>query len=158
MDGFDWASYLAGDSYYGKGIPTPTPDPALVKFVKAGTNAAKTAAIVLDSDEPSPNGFADDEDPNLTVIRRTSSAPEANPSASPTPPPYAVDAVSYVDGTVIPNYWKYAGAFTLRRVLFFGRGAKFIEPPLPDSGPIRRPRQWRPHGGEKLHRYRNLQF
>ena len=116
MDGFVWASYSAGDNYYGQGISAPTPDPNLVKFVKTRSTAKKT--IILGPDEPSPNGFIDDEDPNLTVIRRA----EASASASPTPPPYAVDTVGYVDGTVIPNYWAYAGAFTLCDAFFSSAG------------------------------------
>jgi phospholipase C len=116
MDGFVWADYSAGDMYYGQGIRAPTGDPNLVKFVNTRKMAAKT--IVLDPGEPSPNGFVDDEDANVTVIRRTSPIP----SASPIPPPYAVDTVGYVDGTVIPNYWKYAGAFTLCDAFFASVG------------------------------------
>ena len=119
MDGFIWAAYRSGSQYYGKGIPVPKPDPFLVKIVK-GTVTATTIStplktIELDDDQPSPNGFTDDEDPNMTVVRRPS---KALPKASPTPPSYAVDAAGYVDSTVIPNYWQYAENYTLCDAFF----------------------------------------
>jgi phospholipase C len=119
MDGFIWAAYDAGDKYYGKGIATPTPNPSLVKIINGTVSATSTAApvetVTLDEDQPSPNGFTDNEDPNMTVVRRTT---KASPKASPTPTSYAVDAASFVDGTVIPNYWKYAGEYTLCDAFF----------------------------------------
>ena len=118
-DGFIWAAYSAGDNYYGEGIATPTPNPSLVKIVKGAVSATSIAApvqtVTLDEDQPSPNGFTDNEDPNMMVVRRTT---KAAATASPTPASYAVDAASYVDSTVIPNYWKYAGKYTLCDAFF----------------------------------------
>ena len=121
MDGFIWSAYKAGVNYYGAAIPEPTPDPSLVQVVKASptpipTTAAATAPLVLPEDVPSPNGFTDDEDPDLSVVRTPSIT--ANATASPTPASYAKYAASYVDGSVIPNYWKYAGAYTLCDAFF----------------------------------------
>jgi phospholipase C len=119
MDGFIWAGYSAGSAYYGKGIPVPKLDPSLVKIVPGKVTATGISkplkTVTLDDDEPSPNGFIDDEDPDITVVRRLSKTP---PQASPTPPSYAVDAVGYVDGTVIPNYWTYAQNYTLCDAFF----------------------------------------
>jgi phospholipase C len=56
MDGFLWASYPAGANYYGKGVTTPKPNPALVKLVhKAPTPADRPRSTKIskssDSDE-----------------------------------------------------------------------------------------------------------
>jgi phospholipase C len=119
MDGFIWAAYGAGYHYYGNGIATPTPNPSLVKIITGTVSATSTAApvetVTLDEDQPSPNGFTDNEDPNMTVLRRPT---KASAKASPTPTSFAIDAASFVDGTVIPNYWKYAGKYTLCDAFF----------------------------------------
>lgn len=126
MDGFFWASYPAASSYYGQAIPVPTPNPTLVEIVKG--SVPKPLAIrrsAMMSGRLSPNGFMDDEDPEeIPRVADTDTEP-ATPTPSPTGSPNPADAphwsryaMSYVDGSVIPNYWEYASSFTLCDAFF----------------------------------------
>lgn len=126
MDGFMW-SYSAASKYYGKGIPKPTPDPALVKIVKrkitaspAGNQQSTGAGSgSTDKEFVSPNGFTDDEDdeaPWVGEANQELADSAAVPQGSPNPkkrPSYMKYALSHIDGTVIPNYWAYASYYTL---------------------------------------------
>jgi phospholipase C len=124
MDGFLWASYPAGSKYYGKRDKMPKPDRALVKLVhKPPTPADRPTSTKTskssDSDERlSPNGFADDEDPEGPADESDTEALGEKPKAPPTPPSWAKYAASYEDGSVIPNYWQYAKSFTLCDAFF----------------------------------------
>jgi phospholipase C len=110
MDGFLWSAYNAGTAFYGKGIATPTPDPNLVKIVKR-----RAASPSVRQDGLSPNGFADDEDPDGPSA---SPADETIDAKRPIPPSWAKYAISYIDRTTIPNYWSYADHFTLCDAFF----------------------------------------
>jgi phospholipase C len=133
MDGFLW-SYPPACRYYGKGIPHPTPNPHLVKIVKnpaaapqspAGQNESssvlqsQSGSLESDDEIVSPNGFTDDEDADAPWVgdaneRLAESGPV--PTSSPNPnkrPSWMIYTLGYMDASVIPNYWAYAGHYTL---------------------------------------------
>jgi phospholipase C len=125
MDGFLWAEYSGGYHYYGRGIPVPTPNPQLVKFVKK-SKATKTQALATPADGQfvSPNGFIDDEDYDAPWVGEANDA-SLNTNAIPhgTPnwkkrPAWALETLSYVDDVVIPNYWAYAKNYSLCDAFF----------------------------------------
>jgi phospholipase C len=131
MDGFLWSAYLQGWEYYGGGIKAPRPNPSLVKLYRRSrtTNAAsgenKTATVQgsLGSEEQlSANGFADDEDPDDSTVQDANGSANAQPTGAPHHPAWARYAISYVDGSVIPNYWQYARSFTLCDAFFASLG------------------------------------
>jgi len=90
MDGFFGAEWPEAASYYGTAyhITTPPPNPSLVK-------------------------------PRCPTPR-----PRSTPTPGPTPPPLSTrpswvkNTLSYLDYTVIPNYWEYAQKFTLCDAFF----------------------------------------
>jgi phospholipase C len=112
MDGFYWAAYSVSAAYYGKGIATP--QPYAVQIVKTTTTTATTSG---NTETLSPNGFTDDEDalaPNVGSQNEALAIEQAAASSSPpTQPSWAINAISYYDGTIIPNYWNYAQHYTL---------------------------------------------
>jgi phospholipase C len=116
MDGFMWGEWPAGKQYYGKGIPVPTPIPGLVhqhKAAKKTTRAAPDGQRLL-----SPHGFADDEDGAAPDIEEQNEirAAKASTTGPPNPknrPDWVRYTLSYMDQTIIPNYWEYALKFTL---------------------------------------------
>lgn len=125
MDGFLWASYPAGAEYYGQAIPVPTPNPALVQIVdNQDPKQSGMRHFGLDGRALSPHGFMDDENPQeswVPNIRTDGATPTPSPTGSPNPadiPKWAKYALSYVDGSVIPNYWEYASSFTLCDAFF----------------------------------------
>jgi phospholipase C len=138
MDGFMWGEYLQGYNYYGKAIPVPTPNPSLVKIVdrkaapspladrKKKVRKSETQEVV------SPNGFIDDEDeaaPNVGA--QNDALNPATPQASPDPtdrPSWVKYTLSYMDRTIIPNYWQYADKFTLCDAFF----SSLIGPSVPN--------------------------
>jgi phospholipase C len=90
MDGFFWAEWPAAEMYYASvyGIRVPNPNPALIKH------------------------------------RCPTPTPRPTPTPGPTPPPlsqrpsWVKNTLSYLDYTVIPNYWEYARKFTLCDAFF----------------------------------------
>jgi phospholipase C len=126
MDGFMW-SYAAASKYYGKGIPKPTPDPALVKIVKrkiltlpvGNQQSSSSATASTDTEFVSPNGFTDAEDDDAPWVGEANeelAESAAVPQGSPNPknrPAYMKYSLSYMDASVIPNYWAYASYYTL---------------------------------------------
>jgi phospholipase C len=125
MHGFLWAEYPASYHYYGRGIPVPTPNPQLVKFVKK-TKTAKTpsSAAPTDGQLASPNGFIDDEDHDAPCVGEANEE-SLNANAIPhgTPnwkkrPAWVNDTLSYVDDAVIPNYRAYAKYYSLCDAFF----------------------------------------
>jgi phospholipase C len=122
MDGFLWGEYNEGTKYYGKGIPVPTPNPALVKLQKKRTASQRQAKV--NGEILSPHGFADDEDedaPDVEEQNEALRATDAVPSSSPNPkdrPKWVIDTLGYWDNTIIPNYWEYARKFTLCDAFF----------------------------------------
>jgi phospholipase C len=148
MDGFFWAEWPEAERYYAKGIPVPTPDPNLVvklskpsPTVAAGTASKKNSAPkstveskwdAVMKEYVSPNGFADEEDPDDPDVGARNDLLGAN--AAPTPPPISNQpstlkyTFSYLDNTVIPNYWEYARSFTLCDAFFSSMGG----PSLPN--------------------------
>jgi len=125
MDGFLWGESPASYHYYGRGIPVPTPNPQLVKFVKK-TKTAKTpsSAAPTDGQLASPNGFIDDEDhdaPWVGEANEESLNANAIPHGTPNwkkRPAWVNDTLSYVDDAVIPNYWAYAKYYSLCDAFF----------------------------------------
>jgi phospholipase C len=121
MDGFLWGEYPEGYKYYGKGIPVPTPNPALVKIVKRKHRAAARTA---DGQVVSPNGFIDDEDYDAPWVGEENDElanAAATPKGSPNwkqRPPWVKETLAYMDGTNIPNYWTYAQTYTLCDAFF----------------------------------------
>lgn len=121
MDGFLWAEYPQGYKYYGKGIPIPTPNPQLVKIVKKKTTAQARSAEPSPSEVEvlSPHGFMDDEDydaPWVGEANEELAGPDATPSGTPNwkaRPSWVIDCLSYMDASIIPNYWAYANHYTL---------------------------------------------
>jgi phospholipase C len=139
MDGFFWAEWPAALAYYGKDINIPQPNPNLVKIAStpkaSSTSAAKarpgqsqaarTTLQNRDTNSPadrqeqelSPNGFADDEDPDVPLSGRQDAQEASTPGSTPPPlskrPSWVKNTFSYLDNTVIPNYWEYAQAYTL---------------------------------------------
>ena len=113
MDGFYYAAYNVSAAYYGKGIVTPEPDSHLVQIVKTTTTATTSGDIQM----LSPNGFTDDEDalaPDVGGQNEDLAIKQAATSSNPpTQPSWAINAISYYDGTIIPNYWNYAQHYTL---------------------------------------------
>jgi phospholipase C len=138
MDGFLW-SYPAASKYYGKGIPHPTPDPALVKIVKRKIPAAAVPgssksdpAGTSHTEIVSPNGFTDDEDDDAPWVGEANqqlaeSGPVPTSSPNPNKRPKWMDySLSYMDARVIPNYWAYASYYTLCDAFFSSMmGASF---------------------------------
>ncbi|MBV8212729.1 MAG: hypothetical protein JOZ08_05825 [Verrucomicrobia bacterium] len=122
MDGFLWSAYPEGWKYYGGGITAPRPDPALVKFVRLHPSQSGTApeesASTASEEQLSVNGFADDEDPDDSTDQSADGEADVRPSKPPHPPGWARYAFSYVDDSVIPNYWQYAKSFTLCDAFF----------------------------------------
>jgi phospholipase C len=125
MDGFLWAEYSQGSHYYGKGIPVPTPNPDLVKIVKRKkTSATLPVSTLADGEIVSPHGFVDDEDDDAPWVG-AANEDLANAAAIPTGTPnwkkrpsWVIETLSYMDGTVIPNYWAYAHQYTLCDAFF----------------------------------------
>jgi phospholipase C len=123
MDGFMWGEWPYGFAYYGRGIPVPTPNPELVHPLRRHTRPKPAAKVQVSSGAGqevfSPNGFADDEDedaPDIEEKNYALAATRAIPSASPNPEDrqkWVIYTLSYLDYTVIPNYWEYARKFTL---------------------------------------------
>jgi phospholipase C len=135
MDAFLWAEYPASYSYYGRGIPVPMPNPQLVKFVKNG-KAAITHSLPtpVDGQLVSPNGFIDDEDNDAPWVGEandeslnTNAIPHGTPNWKKRPA-WVIDTLSYVDNTVIPNYWTYANYYTLCDAFF----SSLIGPSVPN--------------------------
>ena len=125
MDGFLWADYIRGYRYYGQGIPVPTPDPQLVKIIKNpkfGGNASRLPRV--NGQIVSPHGFIDDEDSDAPWVGQANEDPDdAEPSPGSSPnwrarPPAVIQSISYMDRTVIPNYWAYADHYTLCDAFF----------------------------------------
>jgi phospholipase C len=120
MDGFMWAEYLQGNHYYGQGIPVPTPNPQLVQFVRRG----KAAPTATGRQIVSPNGFTDDEDYDAPWVGQANeelASTDAVPKSTPNwkkRPPWVIETLSYMDGSVIPNYWTYANNYTLCDAFF----------------------------------------
>jgi phospholipase C len=121
MDGFLWAEYPLGYSYYGKGIPVPTPNPNLVQIVRRPHPAASGSPA---TEIVSPNGFKDDEDSDAPWVGEANeelARAQPLPSGSPNwkkRPHFVAESISYVDAAVIPNYWTYASDFTLCDAFF----------------------------------------
>jgi phospholipase C len=90
MDGFFWAEWPEAESYYAAvyNITAPTPDPSRFKYR---------------CNPPHPR-------------------PTPRPGATPPPlskrPGWVKNTLSYLDFTVIPNYWEYARKFTLCDAFF----------------------------------------
>jgi len=150
MDGFFWAEWPEAERYYGKGIPVPTPNPKLVVKPKKHANAAPAATAASNpgagseatggskwdpvmEEFVSPNGFADDEDPDgPNVGYKNDLLDQYSAPSSPPPigkqPPWLKYTFSYLDSTVIPNYWEYARTYTLCDGFFSSMGG----PSLPN--------------------------
>jgi phospholipase C len=126
MDGFLW-SYPPATKYYRHGIPFPTPNPKLVKIVRRTAPAPSigqqgTGSLQMPSNTGeilSPSGFMDDEDADAPWVGDANEQLAESgtvPAASPNPnkrPSWMMYTLSYVDATVIPNYWAYAAHYTL---------------------------------------------
>jgi phospholipase C len=118
MDGFYWSAYPPSSRYYGKGITIPPYDPNLVQIVSTSAttmpkiNSTNNNTVIL-----SPSGFIDDEDelaPDIGDQNEALATQQATTlSTPPTQPPWAINAVSYYDYTIIPNYWDYAQKYVL---------------------------------------------
>ena len=138
MDGFFWAEWKAAQKYYGKNISTPKPNPNLVKSRKHSHSAAASPGISnspveQDSGEHlSVNGFVDGEDPDDPRDDTDDDSSTLTPRTSPPPikdrPPWVKNTFSYLDQTVIPNYWAYAQKYTLCDAFF----SAFEGPSLPN--------------------------
>jgi phospholipase C len=117
MDGFYWAAYKPSAAYYGQAIVTPKPNRTLVKVVPVSSPYPTPTARSNNTEVLSPQGFIDDEDeltPDVGTQNETLAIQQATSSSSPpTEPSWAIDTVSYYDGTIIPNYWSYAQHYTL---------------------------------------------
>lgn len=70
----------------------------------------------------SPNGFADDEDPDAPGVGTENETLGTDVLKGPprlsTRPSWVPNTFSYLDYTVIPNYWEYARTFTLCDAFF----------------------------------------
>jgi phospholipase C len=118
MDAFYWSAYEPSVDYYGQAISMPKPNRLLVKVVPVSSpSPTPTAARTNNNEILSPQGFTDDEDelaPDVGRQNETLAHQQATSSSSPpTQPSWAINAVSYYDGTIIPNYWNYAQHYTL---------------------------------------------
>ena len=119
MDGFLWAEYRKASKYYGQGIAEPTPNPNLVKVVRRRKSTPVPNTILSDGEFQSPSGFVDNEDDDAPWVGEANEQlAEAEPVASGTPnpkdrPSWVIYTLSYMDSTVIPNYWTYAHYYTL---------------------------------------------
>jgi len=116
MDAFMWGEWTAGRQYWGRGVPEPTPNPALAKKKPKH----KPSANSLQEEEVfSPLGFIDDEDDTAPDVGEQNDAIDAGQpdlSKPPNPkdrPPWVKYTLSYMDEKIIPNYWHYAHKFTL---------------------------------------------
>jgi phospholipase C len=133
MDGFLWGEWGAAQSYYRKlyGITTPQPNPKLVQIRTKKKPASSSTGRVTNAspaDEQkevlSPSGFIDDEDPDAPDVEEQNEALEASQSAPrgtpklSTRPSWVINTISYLDYTVIPNYWEYARKYTLCDAFF----------------------------------------
>jgi phospholipase C len=122
MDGFLWAEYPAGYTYYGRGIPVPTPNPNLVEIPKKPSKSSNKKVAAAE-EVLSPDGFTDDEDSeapevgaeNEALALKMASQGPPNPNQRPSWVNYSL---SYMDYTIIPNYWEYARKFTLCDAFF----------------------------------------
>ncbi|MFY9987743.1 MAG: alkaline phosphatase family protein [Chthoniobacterales bacterium] len=118
MDGFLWAEWPLGLRYYGQGVPTPAPDPNLVRIRPKPRNQARAATGAM-QEVLSPLGFADDEDDDAPQVEEQNEAILASePYRSGPPnvnerPSWVIYSISYLDSSTIPNYWEYARKFTL---------------------------------------------
>jgi phospholipase C len=138
MDGFFWAEWKAAEMYYGKNIFVPKPNPSLVKSRKRSHPAAASprtsnSSVEHDSGEHlSVNGFVDDEDPDDPGNNTDDDNSPLTPRTSPPPikdrPSWVKNTFSYLDQTVIPNYWAYAQKYTLCDAFF----SAFEGPSLPN--------------------------
>jgi phospholipase C len=122
MDGFLWAEYRTGNSYYGRGIPIPTPNPNLVKIGKKHDKSQAKKAPATE-EVVSPDGFTDDEDYDAPEVgeENEASVPQPLTQGSPNPkkrPAWVNYTLSYMDYTNIPNYWEYARKYTLCDAFF----------------------------------------
>jgi phospholipase C len=119
MDGFLWGEYPAGASYYGKGIPVPTPDPGRVRS-KGRLKPAKVQPNASSGEVLSPSGFADDEDPDAPGVGAQNDALAAKSlkAGPPKAPAWTKWTISYMDHSIIPNYWEYAQKYTLCDAFF----------------------------------------
>jgi phospholipase C len=121
MDGFLWAEYRQASKYYGQGIPEPTPNPALVRIVRKKKSQPHSPLQMTSSDGEilSPHGFVDDEDDDAPwVAAANEQLAESDPAPSGTPDPrkrpsWVIYTLSYMDASIIPNYWTYAANYTL---------------------------------------------
>jgi phospholipase C len=127
MDGFFWGEYVNGYGYYSQGIPVPARNPALVTITKSkpAANATPPAPGGVNGQQVvSPHGFIDDEDKDAPDVEEQNEAlASAAPSPSPSPdwhkrPSWVKYTLSYVDSSVIPNYWEYAQKYTLCDAFF----------------------------------------
>jgi hypothetical protein len=81
--------------------------------------AAAAPAVSAEHEALSPHGFADDEDgeaPDIEQRNEALLAAQARSSATPNPrhrQSWVRFIISYMDQTIIPNYWEYAYEFTL---------------------------------------------
>jgi phospholipase C len=127
MDGFFWGEWPTAENYYGRHIKVPQPHPSLVqaraKRTAAPRGARNPSGRLTSAEEAlSPNGFADDEDPDGSASTEGVAASSVIPG--PTPPnikhrpSWVSYTFSYVDNTVIPNYWEYAQTYTLCDAFF----------------------------------------
>jgi hypothetical protein len=135
MDGFLWAEWPLGLRYYGRGIPAPTPNPALVRIRPKRRNQAPAATGAGAMPEVlSPLGFADDEDEEAPDTEEQNNAIlAAEPTGHGPPnlhlrPSWVIYSISYMDFNVIPNYWEYARRYTLCDEFFSDNGHKRAEP------------------------------
>src|ERR1700747_675924 len=139
MDGFFWAEWKAAKHYYGKNISTPKPDQKLGPSRKHFQSAIASPRIANPSVEQdsgehlSANGFVDGEDPDDPGNDTDGDTSTVTPHASSPPPiadrpPWVKNTFSYLDYTVIPNYWAYAQKYTLCDAFF----SAFEGPSLPN--------------------------
>jgi phospholipase C len=131
MDGFLWAEWPEGLNYYGKSIATPKQYPTLVKVrketpaqpgVKPSASSSTPVANPGAEEILSRNGFADGEDPDDPGFSTDSIDSTTTAHATPPPisdrPAWVKNSFSYLDYTVIPNYWAYALNYTLCDAFF----------------------------------------
>jgi phospholipase C len=112
MDGFLWGEWNVASLYYGQAIHVPKPDPSLVRLLPK-PRAQPTAAWPQDVEVLSPHGYVDDEDDTDVEEQNDALPVPTNPPNPKNRPAYVQYTLSYLDSSVIPNYWEYARKFTL---------------------------------------------